>query len=236
MDCIAQVEDSNRHAAGTALEVPREFSGQEPPPSPGRSPRARYPARQPSIRIRRLSSVSSIDRQDAVEMQESSAEVSSPVKDDTFLPPDDEASQANRRRSLSEPRPGRWSAPPSIVLSRLETSNSVFPMSPVKEETSSQFRPSMDLNAVERLLPPAPAAGAEMPSDPRNHRSLLRRASGVALSALGRHRASTVSATNPVHRPRPDEYDWRIVDLLDVVGKFSALTSFRSGKIGHIGG
>ncbi|KAL1962588.1 hypothetical protein VTN77DRAFT_9381 [Rasamsonia byssochlamydoides] len=220
MDRIEQVEDPNGNAAGTDLEVPRENSGPpgEPPSSPGRSShRSRYPSRQPSIRIRRLSSVSSIDRQDAIEPQKPSVEPSSPVKDDLFVPPDgEEAWQARRRRSSSEPRPGRWSAPPAIVLSRLETSNSQYPMSPVKEETSSQFRPSMDLNAVDRLIPPAPAAGTEMPSDPRHNRSLFRRASGVALSALGRHRASTLHA-NPVRRPAPDEYDWRIVDLLDVV-------------------
>jgi hypothetical protein len=228
MDRIEQVEDEHANAAGTGLEVPPEASPLQPASSP-RQRHSGYRSRQPSIRIRRRSSVSSIDRNSAVETE---PPLNLPVRDDLFLPQhdDDEAWQARRRRSNSEPRPGRWSAPPAIVLSRLPTTNSQYPMSPVKEETSSQFRPSMDLNNVERLAPlippaPAPAAGTEMPSDPRNNRSLLRRASGVALSALGRNRASTISAGGPVRRPQSDEYDARIVDLLDVLGKFMALRS-----------
>jgi hypothetical protein len=107
-------------------------------------------------------------------------------------------------------------------------------MSPVKEETG---RPSTDLNNAERLaalrdIPPSSTGDGglveqETPAleqtstlaSPRP--GMFRRASNVALSAIGRNRASTVAGADPVrHSLAPDEYDSRIVDFLDVIGKF----------------
>jgi hypothetical protein len=243
MDRIEDVEEPNGNGAGSSLEPRQEYfspmpDAPEPPATPGRYSRSvRNRPRQPSIRLRRLSSASSIEPQAVQDNRLSSV---SPVpprtlpKDDSYVPQnaadEEEEWEGNRRRSNSEPRPGRFSALPAITLSKLSSNASHQPMSPVREETASQFRPSMDLNTAERLATiPSPSpeaatggldANAGLMSANQSRRGMLRRASNAALSAIGRNRASTVSAADPARRSLvPDEYDSRIVDLLDVIGE-----------------
>jgi hypothetical protein len=244
MDRIEDVEEPNGNGAGSSLEPPQEYfppmpDAPEPPATPGRYPRSvRNRPRQPSIRLRRLSSASLFEQQ-AVQDNRLSSVLPVPPrthpKDDSYVPQnaadEEEEWQGNRRRSNSEPRPGRFSALPAITLSTLSSNAAHQPMSPVREEeTASQFRPSMDLNTADRLatIPsPSPAAAtggldanAGLMSDNQSRRGMLRRASNAALSAIGRNRASTVSAADPARRSLArDEYDSRIVDLLDVIGE-----------------
>ncbi|KAH8702465.1 hypothetical protein BGW36DRAFT_395099 [Talaromyces proteolyticus] len=201
-------------------EDSQPVAARSPHPSQRRS-------RQPSIRLRRLSSASSFDQQAAIENRRSATPQSIPDADNIQNADDDDAWQAGRRRSNSEPRPGRYSAPPIVTSSATSAVNSRQHMSPVKEETASMFRPSLDFNTAEALAArprasePAPEETSvptqELHSIPSRTR-MLRRASNVALSALGRNRASTVSGPEPTQRSLArDEYDSRIVDLLDVI-------------------
>lgn len=199
------------------------------------SPIRRRP-RQPSIRIQRLPS---FDRHSLGEnssgiqgnLQQlpqlqipsrsgpSQSIISQTIRDEPTLGQlsnDDETWQANRRRSSSEPNRGRFTSPPSIQ----QAESKAQPMSPVKEETASQFRPSMDLNALERPFPygpsePSVSQGLAPSSHPvqRDRRpSIFRRVS--------RARANTAAAAIPTDQPdlARDEYESHIVDLLDVVG------------------
>lgn len=218
--------------------------------------------REPSIRIRRPSSVSSFDRQSAIEnvsdtqnnvqppqlhiplQNEPAPSIASTQNQDDLTPvpsSDEEAWQANRRRSSSEPYRGRFTSPPPAVYTQPTNrrNSNVQTMSPVQEETATQFRPSMDLNTVKPLPPlPPPEPSADQGSQRPSHsagegkpRSILRKTSRAALSAIGRKRASTTTATpTPTgqHDLARDEYDSRIVDLLDVVGKKS-ITPFVFG-------
>ncbi|OKL57527.1 hypothetical protein UA08_07089 [Talaromyces atroroseus] len=257
MDRMERVEDTADNGVSASLQPPSQeaFPGlpqdidYQPPAT--RSPRLRRRSRQPSIRLRRLSSASSIHPQDDTSASEPAAQgTPQPAEQQSAIHARNDAEdswQANRRRSNSEPRPGRWSGPPLVVSPGMQTS-SQHPMSPVTEETG---RPSMDLYNVERFaalnsISPAATATAERPQDgeeglsargqehehtqeqeqPSNLASpdrasgpgMLRRASNAALSAFGRNRASTLAA--PISAQRhlaADEYDSRIVDLLDVI-------------------
>ncbi|KAJ9206390.1 hypothetical protein DTO021D3_2072 [Paecilomyces variotii] len=131
-------------------------------------------------------------------------------------PIDEEDSWQGRRRSSSEPRPGRWSAPPQVVLQRLQTGDSQMRMFPLTEETSAaSLVPS---HVPEHLAPPPPAAG-----EGQDHRSMLRRASMAARSRLsGRNRVSTISGNHGTDQDQGARrnsalYDSRFVDFLDVV-------------------
>lgn len=135
-------------------------------------------------------------------------------------PIDEEDSWQGRRRSSSEPRPGRWSAPPQVVLQRLQTGDSQMRMFPLTEETSAaSLVPS---HVPEHLAPPPPAAG-----EGQDHRSMLRRASMAARSRLsGRNRVSTISGNHGTDQDQGARrnsalYDSRFVDFLDVVGTYN---------------
>jgi hypothetical protein len=241
MDRIEQADDTAESGASSYLQPPQEafpslpeetVSQPEQQPATRARPSRQRP-RQPSIRLRRLSSLSSIDQQAAIENAQaaaasalagSTAEEPLPVTQNV----DDDAWQANRRRSNSEPRPGRYSASPLVIPPAVRTKSSQQYMSPVKEETG---RPSIDFNTAERLAsqsgasPPAPDDGStaesQRPRTSQGRTRMLRRASNAALSAFGRNRASTISGPDlPQRSLARDEYDSRIVDLLDVIGKF----------------
>lgn len=238
MDRIEQAEDATGSRASSSLQPPQqeafpsllEETASQPPT---RTRPTRQRPRQPSIRLRRLSSLSSIDQQAAVEnvqaaaptaLSRSTAEDPLPA---TQNADEDDAWQANRRRSNSEPRPGRYSASPIVTTPAVRTRSSQLHMSPVTEETG---RPSIDFNTAQRL---APQSGADLaapegrstedpqrPGTSQGRTRMLRRASNVALSAFGRNRASTVSGPDLQRRSLArDEYDSRIVDLLDVIGR-----------------
>lgn len=123
-----------------------------------------------------------------------------------------DAFEGARRRSSSEPRRGRWSAPSPAALPRLQPGQQ--PMRTVMEEPQSpnSARPTLE------LVRPAPVP--EQPKD-GNRKNVLRRTSEAALNRLSRNRAQTVGGPSP--RPEIDarEYDSHLVDVLDVIGKRS---------------
>ncbi|KAL4807747.1 hypothetical protein BDV18DRAFT_135956 [Aspergillus unguis] len=134
--------------------------------------------------------------------------------------------EGNRRRSSSEPRPGRWSAPAPDALPRLQTNT---PMHTVVEEPQS---PGSGHRPTAELVRPAPVP--TQPRDPRENRSALRRTSEAALNRFSRNRASTVTGTTsmpgtqgvPRHGPQAREYEPQVVDVLDVIDpQVSALTT-----------
>lgn len=230
MDRIELVEDSN--AAASESQSTEPFPGQssdstQPPQRPPLAtlrPRENSNrARRPSIRLSRLSSVGSLDTvtsQDQPDLQPGPSvsrqpSIQSPVAEE------DESLHGGRRRSSSEPRPGRWSSPPPNVLSRVATPIRMMPLS---EESSHQSpRPvtpqggAYDQHAPEHIEPPPPVL--ERPGS----RNVLRRTSQAALNRFSRNRASTVSEAVPTlvshEQQRRSEYAPQVVDVLDVIGK-----------------
>ncbi|KAL4788108.1 hypothetical protein BJX76DRAFT_317118 [Aspergillus varians] len=139
----------------------------------------------------------------------------------TTLPSPEEPSdtwEGGRRRSNSEPRPGRWSAPSPAALPRLQPGE---PMRTVMEEPqspSSGHRPTLD------LVRPAPVP--TQPTQPRDNKKALRRPSEAAMHRFSRNRATTVAGTSPVAGTDSREYDAHVVDVLDVIDpEVSALTT-----------
>lgn len=207
-------------------------------------------ARRPSIRIQRLSSVSSFsnngDDSNQQEQQQPQPQPFPPppeqrrtAADDSvaiFSPSaggrdnqrntaqtddEDESWQGNRRRSSSEPRPGRWSSPRPIALSRVATS--MVPLTEVRTDQSPAAQDPSNRNSPDKL-----AAAEPHPVMPRPGR--LRRTSQAAMNRFSRNRASTVAGPVPrvtdfhdrdrddENSSRPDEYDPHIVNVLDVIG------------------
>ena len=205
-------------------------------------------SRRPSVRIQRLSSVSSLSstgsdhpnhheqqlqqRQSQASAQDDSAALSftrsRTDRGSTTDIDEDEVWQGNRRRSSSEPRPGRWSSPPPIALSRLNT-----PMLPLTEESSNHSRGAAQNKPTDQG-PPSDPNHEEVAENPpqRPGTSRLRRTSHAAKSRLSRTRASTVAGPVPritdnrgERRNRDDggnnrvnEYDAEFVNVLDVIG------------------
>ncbi|RHZ53832.1 DUF2985 domain-containing protein [Aspergillus thermomutatus] len=143
---------------------------------------------------------------------------------------DGDAVWQGRRRSSSEPRPGRWSAPTSFVPPRLATGDqtNVMPMYSLKEEPSSPQSPIGELPSSQPfttglLEPPPPVIPR------RGSRNVLRRTSEAALNRFSRNRASTVNGDLPVTPPpNPSVYEYhpQIVDVLDVIDpEVSALST-----------
>lgn len=219
------------------------------------TPRSRAPSRsrRPSIRISRLSSVSSLGSSGDDPNHNSQQSYRRPAADDSataFLArnrspgrdttqideEDDEAWQGNRRRSSSEPRPGRWSSPSPVALSRIAT-----PMLPLAEVRTNQSRnPTVPSgqhdNNPENPDDEGPENSEKItvrppPVVPRPRTgSLLRRTSQAAMNRFSRNRASTVNGPIPrvtdrehydrnEENDRSHEYDPDIVNVLDVIGK-----------------
>ncbi|RLL99929.1 hypothetical protein CFD26_100903 [Aspergillus turcosus] len=149
---------------------------------------------------------------------------------------DGDAVSQGRRRSSSEPRPGRWSASTSFVPPHLATGDqtNVMPMYSLKEEPSTPQSPIGELplsqpSAAALLEPPPPVIPR------RGSRNVLRRTSEAALSRFSRNRSSTVSGTLPVtppSHPGVNEYHPQMVDILDVldpeVAALSTLTNVQN--------
>lgn len=235
----------NPDAANTTSSPPTPDPNRlAPTPFPTR-PGTLSRSRRPSVRIQRLSSISSLgndsedlNRDGQQQRRRTGTEGSAtppsfqsrpirrsatPVNDSDG----EEAWQGNRRRSSSEPRPGRWSSPPPMNLSRTAT-----PMVPLTEERSHQSRgatgPSeqgQKQSDKEVAVRPPPNPTVSRPQTGR-----LRRTSQAAMGRLSRNRASTVAGPVPKltdyrgndHRNdndgRADEYDPEIVNVLDVIG------------------
>lgn len=142
-----------------------------------------------------------------------------------------DAWERGRRRSSSEPRPGRWSAPTPDALPRIQTH---APMRTVMEEPQS---PGSGRRPTTELVRPAPVP--TQPRDPRENRSVLRRTSEAAVNRLSRNRASTVAGTTSTPGPQGDqdpqsrEYEPQVVDVLDVIGKrfFQVAASWLSDRL-----
>lgn len=228
MDPIEPVEGSTAPAS-----VPEQSEASSSRPQLATTSRPRAPSnrtRRPSIRLSRLPSVSSLDTVNIQQQQPQTlsdnqpgpsltrqVSVRSPVQEE------DESWQGGRRRSNSEPRPGRWSSPQN-VLTRVAT-----PMGCLTEESSHQSpmpESSHELTAQQtaddQLQPPL--AALARPAS----RNVLRRTSQAALNRFSRNRASTVSGAPPAleaTKKQPvNEYGSHIVDVLDVIGK-----SYRTG-------
>jgi len=203
-------------------------SPQRPPlatPQPRRNSSSNR-ARRPSIRISRLSSVSSLETvtsqpQQPEQQQQPGPSLSRRPSVQSPVAEEDEYLYGGRRRSSSEPRPGRWSSPPSDVLSRVTTPIRMMPLSEESSHQSPmQLTPREDQyeqHAPENLQVPAPVL--ERPGS----RNVLRRTSQAALNRFSRNRASTVSGAPSTlasqDQQRRSEYAPQVVDVLDVIGK-----------------
>ncbi|KAI9929807.1 hypothetical protein ASPWEDRAFT_167476 [Aspergillus wentii DTO 134E9] len=189
-------------------------------------------SRRPSIRIQRLSSIPSLNniRESPAETPRSNGENIGRRQNDTSTSPseDDEAWAGNRRRSSSEPRPGRWSSPAyPIPMSRIATrTRSRSGMHPLAEE-SSNLSPIASEPRRPTLDQPRPELSKQ------GSRNLLRRTSEAAINRISRNRASTITGASPPQATRPGitdrshtEYDPHIVDVLDVIDpEVSALST-----------
>lgn len=237
--------DDHRDSDRDRIEpVPDYFSGNAPEaqsvesipdtPAPERPPlatlRPRAPStrsRRPSIRLSRLPSLSSLDtdlpQQPQPESQPGPSgsrpiEIRSPVLEE------DESQHTGRRRSSSEPRPGRWSSPPPDVLSRVATPMRMLPLT----EESSHHSPISPFPEVSESRDTVPEDGLAPPdAPPVTQPGRLRRTSQAALNRFSRNRASTVTGAQPTlnnnrnndEEDRPNEYGSHVVDVLDVIGK-----------------
>jgi hypothetical protein len=232
MDRVEPVETDGSNAG-----APGESQPPEPFPEQSSQPPLRPPlatlrprgnsnrARRPSIRLSRLSSFSSVDTVNSQQQPEQQPQQPGPslARKPSIQSPvaEEDESVQGRRRSSSEPRPGRWSSPPPNVLSRVATPIRMMPLS---EESSHQSpAPPTPLDgpyeqhAPEKLAPPPPVL--ERPGS----RNVLRRTSQAALNRFSRNRASTVSGPPSnlaaQEEQRRSEYAPQVVDVLDVIGK-----------------
>lgn len=185
------------------------------PMSSASRPRTLSNSRRPSIRIQRRPSASSAESfgLQAERLTGNESRTSGSPSNALDIHEHHEW-QGNRRRSSSEPRPGRWSAPNPDLLSRTATQDCRAPMVPLKEEPSSQTpgatTPPQGTDPHLLVPPPAVPRGADS-------RNMWRRTSDAALNRFSRNRASTVSG--PPAAPEPcSEYDSRLVDILDTIG------------------
>ncbi|KAL3465873.1 integral membrane protein [Aspergillus heterothallicus] len=125
--------------------------------------------------------------------------------------------EGGRRRSNSEPRPGRWSAPTPAALPRLQSGE---PMHTVMEELNTQTSIGARRPVSEVHRP------SIMPTQAQPRRNFVRRTSEAAMNRISRNRASTVAGTTPVPGTDVREYDSHVVDVLDVIDpEVSALTT-----------
>lgn len=231
MDRIETAEDPNSRE--NSPEVQPTQTGPSRPalatlqtPGRPRAPSASARSRRPSIRLSRFPSASSLngdqDKQQQLETQagpslQRQVSIRSPVAEE------DESPVGGRRRSSSEPRPGRWSSPPES-FPRVATPMHLMPLSeessrqsplPTPQGTGAQETET----SGEELEEPAPTL--------QPPRSMLRRTSQAALRPFTRNRASTVTGVPPTaanmeqQEPRINEYGPHVVDVLDVIGKLT---------------
>ncbi|KAE8356161.1 hypothetical protein BDV28DRAFT_127751 [Aspergillus coremiiformis] len=210
MDRIEPVDNSN----GPSAEVPLSTQPTSSQSRQRASTVTSFRPRRPTIRLQRLSSLEhSIPQvQPGVSRNiqiASSINVASPS---LAKGTEEEVWQGNRRRSSSEPRPGRWSTPNPSTLPRLAPDQ----MRPLMEEP----RNSSPVN----VAPPNPPR-------PRPQRrgslGLLRWTSEAAMNRFTRHRVAADGAAPPSEPESMDnEYHPHIVDVLDVIDpEVSALST-----------
>ncbi|KAJ5360598.1 Protein of unknown function DUF2985 [Penicillium concentricum] len=236
MDRIDPVEDnaSNGNPQGTQPTGQPTESGPVRPagPAPLRT-QGDSRARRPSIRLSRFPSIPSLDNVNQPSQPGGQGQPFEP-RPIRSPPPneEDEAWLAGRRRSNSEPNPGRWSSPPPD-LSRVATP---IRMKPVTEESSHQspaptspaaVLPGRDTHSDSGQLDPEQIEAPPALARPAGR---LRRTSQAALNAFTRNRASTVTGAAPTlstqEEQRQNEYGSHVVDVLDVIDpEVSALST-----------
>ncbi|KAL6239627.1 hypothetical protein BDW75DRAFT_197880 [Aspergillus navahoensis] len=126
--------------------------------------------------------------------------------------------EGGRRRSNSEPRPGRWSAPTPATLPRLQPGEQMHTVMEEPQSPASGRRPTSEFVR--------PTAQPTQPPQLRDNRSAVRRRSEATLNMFSRNRASTVGGTAPMAENGIREYEPHVVDVLDVIDpEVSALTT-----------
>ncbi|KAF3395780.1 hypothetical protein F1880_006776 [Penicillium rolfsii] len=246
MDPIEPAEGSSAPDSNPSQSQLAEASSSRLAPVTPRARALSNRMRRPSIRLTRLSTASLESANDQLQQQAPSDNPSGPslarqVSIQSPVQEEDESWQGNRRRSNSEPRPGRWSSPNQTSDARMTT-----PMGCLTEEDSSHQSPMLSpdevptvKNAEEHLQPPPPAVARPA------SRNMLRRTSMAALNPFSRNRASTVSGAQPAHDTNNEqpvnEYGSQLVDVLDVidpeVSALSTLTNVQNSLfIPNLGG
>ncbi|KAE8359114.1 hypothetical protein BDV27DRAFT_136660 [Aspergillus caelatus] len=221
MDHIEPVDGSN----GSSAEGPRPPSTTPQPTSLQQRQRATsLRSRRPTIRLQRLPSLETAIPQIQPGVSRgtgnaSSINVASP-------PPakgaDEDSWQGNRRRSSSEPRPGRWSAPNPSALPRLPQDQ----MHPLMEEPANLS--PINLAPSSRPFSEVPPSGSPPPRvQRRGSLGLLRWTSEAAMNRFSRNRVSASGAAPPSEADTThNEYHPHVVDVLDVIDpEVSALST-----------
>lgn len=208
--------NNNNRRLSSPSPPPLHPQQQQPPPSTPRNDRRRptlEDRRQPSIRLRRLGSASTLGSQHTTATTDFAQKPS--------------ADTSGRRRSSSEPQRPPWataSSPSTNSLSvpRGAARPTAAHMPRLDEETgrpSTTVPPDVD---IEQLAAAGDSSRLQEPARP----GLWKRASVAALQPFRRqpqHENDTPENT-PRRRPRrgtwANEYDSDLVDILDVVGSF----------------
>lgn len=223
-----RIEPIQDYFAGNAPEAHAVDSTPERPAPATVRPRALSTrSRRPSIRLSRLPSLSSLDTD--LPQQQSQPDIqpgpsgSRPIEVRSPVLEEDESPHTGRRRSSSEPRPGRWSSPPPDVLSRVATPMRMMPLA--EESRNNSTTPLPGSSEAQDTVPENGLEKTE--TRPVVQPGRLRRTSQAALNRFSRNRASTVTGapptlnnTNNDQDARINEYGSHVVDVLDVIGKF----------------
>lgn len=197
-----QPPSSNTSAAGSRTTSSR-------PPRPRA---ASLRTRRPTIHLQRLPSLEKTPQVRRNSQRQSTLDIPSAIPASPRLSQDqDESWQANRRRSNSEPRPGRWSAPNPALMTRLTTGEQ---MNPLMEENTNPS-PVAATPSNQPFAPSPPTAQPDI--QPKTSRGLMRWTSSATNNRFSRNRA-TISAGSPSPMELSNEYHPHIVDVLDVIG------------------
>ncbi|KAE8149990.1 hypothetical protein BDV25DRAFT_155254 [Aspergillus avenaceus] len=175
-------------------------------------------SRRPTIRLQRLPSLEQVPQSQPTPLRTARNVSSTNLPSPTAPKSPDEEWQGNRRRSSSEPRPGRWSTPALSVPPRPGPGQ----MNPVVEEPTNP-------NPV-NVSPSNQPFSEQFVTQPRVQRrgslGLLRWTSEAAMNRLSRNRASTVGAAPEEESRNDNEYHPHVVDVLDVIDpEVSALST-----------
>ncbi|KAF9891008.1 hypothetical protein FE257_005265 [Aspergillus nanangensis] len=133
----------------------------------------------------------------------------------------DDSWQGNRRRSNSEPRPGRWTAPSPAILSRITSGDQINSL--VDESTTPASTPILAIPSNQPLAQSPPSE--PQPMQRRGSRGLMRWTSSTTTNRFSRNRA-TISGGSPSPADLSHQYHPHIVDVLDVIDpEVSALST-----------
>ncbi|GMF70226.1 unnamed protein product [Aspergillus oryzae] len=209
MDHIEPVDGSD----GPSAEAPSPPSTTQPTSLQRRQRATSLRSRRPTIRLQRLPSLENAIPQIQSGVSRGTGNVSSI---NVASPPpakgaDEDSWQGNRRRSSSEPRPGRWSAPNPSALPRLPPDQ----MHPLMEEPTSPI----NLAHSSRPFPEVHPSGSPPPRvQRRGSLGLLRWTSEAAMNRFSRNRVSASGAAPSSGADTTDnEYHPHVVDVLDVI-------------------